>query len=73
MNKATFSTELVRKLLKIYAKKNSVIYDPFMGTGTTALACIIDEHKYIGSEISKKQCLYAEKRIKPYISQLKMF
>ena len=73
LNKATFSTELVRKLLKIYAKKNSVIYDPFMGTGTTALACIIDEHKYIGSEISKKQCLYAEKRLKPYISQLKMF
>ena len=33
LNKATFSTELIRKLLKIYAKENSLVYDGFMGTG----------------------------------------
>jgi len=73
LNKATFSTDFVRKLTNIYAKPNSVIYDPFMGTGTTAIACLIDKHKYIGSEISKEQCKYAEKRIKPFASQLTMF
>ena len=73
LNKATFSTEFVRKLLNIYAKPNSLVYDPFMGTGTTAKACIIDKHNYIGSELSKKQVDYANERIRPYINQLTIF
>ena len=64
LNKATFSTELVRKLLLLYSIKGDLIYDSFMGTGTTANACIIEKRNYIGSEISKKQCEYAEKRLK---------
>jgi len=73
LNKATFSSEFVRKLLSMYAKKDSLVYDPFMGTGSTAVACIIDEHRYLGSEISEEQCKYAEKRIKPLLSQTKLF
>ena len=73
LNKATFSSEFVRKLLNIYAKKDSLVYDPFMGTGSTAVACVIDGHRYLGSEISLKQCEYAEKRIKPLLSQTKLF
>ncbi len=49
--KASFSTELVRKLIQIYFSKNSIIYDPFMGIGTTALGCIKEGCNYIGSEI----------------------
>lgn len=55
LNKATFSTEFVEKLLNIYAIPNSVVYDSFMGIGTTAKGCINTGNKYIGSEISKKQ------------------
>lgn len=73
LNKATFSTELVRKLSKIYALENSLIYDPFMGTGTTAIACLIDKHNYIGSEISNKQVIYANERINEYNKQTKLF
>ena len=73
LNKATFSTELVRKLCKIYAKNNSLIYDPFIGTGTTAKACIIDKHNFIGSELSKNQCEYAMKRLQPYLNQISLF
>lgn len=64
LNKATFSTELVRKLLLLYTKEGDLIYDSFMGTGTTANACIIENRYYIGSEISKAQCEYAENRLK---------
>ena len=63
LNKATFSSELVCKLLDIYAKPNSLVYDSFMGTGTTAVACVKSGMNYVGSEISDKQCDYAEKRI----------
>ena len=73
INKATYSTEFVRRLLNIYAIPNSLVYDPFMGTGTTAKACIIDKHNFIGSELSKKQVDYAEKRLKPYLAQTTLF
>ena len=69
LNKATFSSELVEKLLNIYAKENSVIYDPFMGTGTTAVGCLKCNCNYIGSELSKAQCEYAENRINTYLKK----
>jgi DNA modification methylase len=73
LNKATYSTELVRKLLLLYTKENDLIYDSFMGTGTTANACVIEKRNYIGSEISIEQCIYAEKRINKLKSQQTLF
>lgn len=63
LNKATYSSELVVKLIDIYFKENSLIYDPFMGTGTTAVGCLLRKCGYIGSEISEKQVQYAINRI----------
>jgi len=48
--KATYSSELVEKLIHIYFPENSLIYDPFMGIGTTAKGCINKKCNYIGSE-----------------------
>lgn len=67
LNKATFSTEFVLKLIEMYVKdrtENSVVYDSFMGTGTTAVACKMVGISCYGSEISKNQCEYAENRLK---------
>lgn len=63
LNKATFSTELVEKLLAIYAKDGAVIYDPFMGSGTTAVACQRMGFDCLGSELSAAQCEYAQNRL----------
>lgn len=64
LNKATFSTELVLQLLNMYCySKELIVYDPFMGTGTTANACIQFGCHYIGSELSEKQCEYAKERL----------
>lgn len=62
-NKATYSSELCEKLLSIYAKPRSVVYDSFMGTGTTAVAALRLGHSFIGTEISENQCKYAIERI----------
>lgn len=62
-NNATYSSELCEKLLKIYAKKNNIVYDPFIGTGTTAVACKRMGFNCIGSEISEKQVEYAKDRL----------
>lgn len=64
-NKATYSSELCIKLLKMYAplKKETVVYDSFMGSGTTAAACVKLGLNFIGSEISKNQVSFSEERI----------
>lgn len=65
LNQATFSSELVSKLLNLYADKDFIVYDPFIGTGTTAIGCLKSEKSinYIGSEISEEQVKYSQERI----------
>ena len=52
--KASFSEDFVTKLLDIYFPKDSLIYDPFMGIGTTARACKKSGRDFIGSEMDKE-------------------
>ena len=66
VNKATFSSEMVLKLLNFYARplRDFVVYDPFMGTGTTAYAARQYGCSYLGSEISETQVKYALNRLR---------
>lgn len=65
INKATFSSDFVCSLLDMYSSsENDIVFDPFMGTGTTACGCILRSRRYIGIELSEQQCEYANKRIK---------
>ena len=63
LNRATFSTDLILQLCDIYVHKDSVVYDPFIGSGTTANACKIQGIQYVGSEISEAQVKYARNRL----------
>lgn len=62
-NKATFSSELCEKLLSMYCPNGGVVYDPFIGSGTTAVACQRMDLSCYGSEISKNQVEFAINRI----------
>lgn len=62
-NQATFSSELCESLLRLYTTEGQTVYDPFMGSGTTAVACKKLGLNYIGSEISENQCEWAENRL----------
>lgn len=73
IHKATYSTNMCVQVLDRYGVRGGLVYDPFMGTGTTAIAAIESDMEYIGSEISKEYCDYAEKRIKIRLSEPKMF
>ena len=59
LNKATYSTELVVKLLDMYGTPLGLLYDPFSGIGTSCLAAKQFGMNYVGSEISKEQVEYA--------------
>lgn len=56
--------DLIKRLVHAVATKESIVYDPFMGSGATARACKDLGHNYIGSEISKEYCDIAEKRLR---------
>ncbi len=64
IHKATYSTDLCEQLLKIYGKAGNIIYDPFIGTGTTALAAINLGMECIGSEIYDEYVKIAKERLK---------
>lgn len=60
---AMFPVELVKRCLKMFSYKGALVLDPFIGSGTTAVASIELNRKYIGFEISKEYVDIANKRI----------
>lgn len=54
---------LIRKLIRNSSKENDIVLDCFLGSGTTAVACILENRNYIGFEINKKYYDVALKRI----------
>lgn len=70
---ATMPIEMARHFIEYFSKEGDVIYDPFMGTGTTAIAAILQKRKYIGSEITKEYIDISNKRLEPHLSQQSLF
>ena len=62
-HKAIFPEKLVYKIVKNFTNERDIIYDPFMGTGTTAYVCKSMNRKYIGSEINKNYIDIAKQRL----------
>jgi site-specific DNA-methyltransferase (adenine-specific) len=46
-------TSLIGQLIRLFTKENAIVLDPFMGSGTTAVACIQNNRQYIGFDINK--------------------
>lgn len=54
---------IVRRLIETATKEGDLVLDPFVGSGTTAVACKQLNRRFIGFEISKEYCDVAEKRL----------
>ncbi len=59
-------------LLQNYSKAGDIICDPYLGSGTTALAALKLNRHYIGIDISPEYCEIARERIRIENSQLKL-
>lgn len=51
---ATFPIALPTWFIKLFTEEGDVVLDPFMGVGTTALACINLNRRYVGIEMKKE-------------------
>ena len=60
---AAFPVELPKRLIKLLTWKDSLIVDPFMGVGSTAVASKELGRNFIGFEISPEYCETAKRRI----------
>ena len=56
--------EVMEKLIEIHTNENDLVFDPFLGSGTTAIACKNLNRNMIGSEIDEKYYKISLERIK---------
>lgn len=69
--KATFSMDIPMKAIKILTYKNDVVLDPFCGSGTSMVAAVIGDRRWIGIELSSNYCEVARKRVQHFVDQKK--
>ena len=69
-----FPVELPRRCIKLFSFVGDTILDPFLGSGSTLIACAQTNRKGIGTEIDKKYCELAKNRLvkEAQINQLKL-
>lgn len=58
-----YPLQLAERVIKAFSNKNDLVLDPFIGSGTTAVACLNTKRQYIGFELDKTYFDIACKRI----------
>jgi len=66
---ATFPNKLPYDFIQCFCPPNSVVLDPFLGSGTTTVAAKNLGHKYIGIDIAPEYCAIAKKRMAEEVSK----
>jgi DNA modification methylase len=70
---ASYNVDLITKPILGGCPEGGLIYDPFMGSGTTAIHAIMNNRNFIGSEMSTDYLEIANKRILDVLSSPKLF
>jgi site-specific DNA-methyltransferase (adenine-specific) len=65
--------KLMTKLIMLFSNEGDTILDPFMGSGTTGVACVQTGRNFIGCEIDPGYFKIAEKRIHDAQQQMRLF
>jgi site-specific DNA-methyltransferase (adenine-specific) len=60
---APYPVELPRRCIKLFSYTSDTVLDPFLGSGSTLVACAITKRKGIGVDIDKQYCALAKRRI----------
>ena len=65
---APFPIELPYRLIQLYTFENETILDPFMGSGSTAIAAIKSARNFVGYDTDQSYCELANYRVEQYLS-----
>ena len=65
---AVYPVEFVKYFIKGSTKEGDLVLDPFMGAGTTGVACKEIKRNFIGFEIQESYVEFAQNRISQYLS-----
>jgi site-specific DNA-methyltransferase (adenine-specific) len=68
---APFPEKLPYRLIQLYSFKDDIILDPFIGSGTTAVAALKSDRKYIGYDTNSDYIKTADRRLEPLKKQIK--
>ena len=60
---APFPVALAERVIQLYSYVDDVVLDPFLGSGSTAVAAVQNQRHYVGFDISPEYCALAEGRI----------
>ena len=60
---APFPIELPQRLIELYTFSGDLVLDPFLGSGSTAVAAVQTGRHYVGYEIDEGYAALAERRI----------
>lgn len=60
---------LIEHLVKIFTTENSLVLDPFLGSGSTAIACLNSNRRFIGIELNKQYFDETKIRLENYIKE----
>ena len=66
---AIFPEKLAHDHIYTWSNEGDLVYDPFMGSGTTAKMALINKRNWIGSEMSAEYCEIANERISNYLTE----
>lgn len=55
--------KLIAKIILASSNQNDIVFDPFLGSGTTSVVAKKLQRKYVGIEQNEQYCIWAEKRL----------
>jgi site-specific DNA-methyltransferase (adenine-specific) len=70
---AIYPQAIVEQFIKLTTKPDSIVLDPFVGSGTTCVAAKKLGRRYIGIDVNPDYCMYAEKRLKELPMKMDVF
>ena len=67
----SFNTELAKRFIEMFTKPNATVFDPFGGSGVTAITAYLNGRNGITNDISEDQTIIAKKRLQLEDERLK--
>ncbi|MBU0459707.1 MAG: site-specific DNA-methyltransferase [Nanoarchaeota archaeon] len=72
LHPAKYPESMIEEFVKFFTKKGQLVFDPFLGTGSTLVACHNAERNGVGIELQEKYSQIARQRLQEMESQLKL-